>query len=147
MARVKIKFPDDKCLIELSIPVRITDINYGGHLGNDALLSIIHEARVQLLQSWGFTELNAGGNSLIMADVAIAYKKEAFYGDILNVKIWAEEIGEKSFDLLYLISCNRNGQTQDIGHVKTGLVCYDYELKKIANLKEALRMRLTAIDF
>jgi acyl-CoA thioester hydrolase len=147
MARVKIKFPADKCLIELSIPVRITDINYGGHLGNDALLSIVHEVRVQLLQSWGYTELDAGGNSLIMADVAIAYKNEAFYGDILNVKIWADEIGEKSFDLLYLVSCCRDGQIKDIGHVKTGLVCFDYGIRKIANLKEALRKRLEGIEF
>ncbi len=147
MARVKIKFPSDNCLVELSIPVRITDINYGGHVGNDALLSIVHEARVQMLQHWGMTELDAGGNSLIMADVMIAYKNETFYGDILNVKIWADEIGEKSFDLIYQISVHRGGHVKDIGHVKTGLVCFDYELRKIANLKEGLRMRLKGIEF
>jgi acyl-CoA thioesterase FadM len=92
------------------------------------------------------TELDAGGNSLIMADVMIAYKNEAFYGDILNVKIWAEELGDKSFDLLYLFSSQRDGHPKDIAHVKTGLVCFDYKIKKIANLKEGLRMRLKGIE-
>lgn len=144
MGRVKIKFPDDKSLHTAIIPVRITDINYGNHLGNDALLSIIHEARMQLLAHWGYTELNAGGNSLIMADVMIAYKAEAYYGDILTVKIYADEISERSFDLLYHISTSRNNKSSDIAHAKTGMVCYDYELKKIALMTEALKKLLQA---
>jgi len=46
MARIKIEIPD-KFIYKTEIPIRITDINYGGHLGNDSLLSIIHEARVR----------------------------------------------------------------------------------------------------
>ncbi len=92
MARVKIKFPDENPLHTALIPVRIGDINYGGHIGNDAVLSVIHEARMQLLSQWGFDELHAGGNSLIMGDVMIAYRGEAFYGDILSISMYAEEI-------------------------------------------------------
>ncbi|MFZ9695712.1 MAG: hypothetical protein ACO3AY_07565 [Chitinophagaceae bacterium] len=29
------------------IPIRITDINYGGHVGNDRMLTLAHEARIQ----------------------------------------------------------------------------------------------------
>jgi hypothetical protein len=39
MARVKIDLPD-KFIFKTEIPIRINDINYGGHLGNDAVLSI-----------------------------------------------------------------------------------------------------------
>src|ERR1700761_1053263 len=109
MDRVKIKFPDDKPLHIATIPLRIGDINYGGHMGNDAVLSVIHEARMQLLGQWGFTELNAGGNSLIMADVMIAYRGEAFYGDVLSVDIYAEEITSRSFDLLFHVTTVREG--------------------------------------
>ena len=45
MGRVKIKFPAENPLFITTIHVRIGDINYGGHVGNDAILSIIHEAR------------------------------------------------------------------------------------------------------
>jgi len=143
MGRVKIKFPADNPLFTCTIPVRIGDINYGNHLGNDSVLSIIHEARMQMLASWGFTELKAGNNSLIMADVMIAYRGEAYYGDTLTVKIYAEEIGPRSFDLLYHISCTRNGEPKEIAHAKTGMACYDYELGKTANLVEPLKSKLT----
>jgi acyl-CoA thioester hydrolase len=69
MSRVKLKIPTEKPLFTAIINVRIGDINYGGHAGNDAILSIMHEARMQMLNSHGFSEMNAGGTSLIMADV------------------------------------------------------------------------------
>jgi len=139
MGRVKIKFPDENPLSVVSIPVRIGDINYGNHVGNDAILSIIHEARMQMLESKGYSEMNAGGNSMIMADVMIAYKGEAFYGDMLTVSVYAEEITDRTFDLLYHISTQRNGQKQEIAHAKTGMVCFDYETRKIAPMTEELR--------
>ena len=136
MGRVKIKFPIEKSLHIASIPVRIGDINYGGHVGNDAILSIIHEARMLMLQHSGYSEMNAGGNSMIMADVMIAYKGEAFYGDNLTVTMYAEEITDRTFDLLYHISASRKEQNYDIAHAKTGMVCFDYETRKVAVMTE-----------
>jgi len=144
MSRVKIKFPEQSsALYNTIIPVRIGDINYGGHVGNDAILSIIHEARMQMLAGWGYTELDAGGTGLIMADVMIAYKGEAFYGDLLSVSIYAVEITERSFDLLYHIKT----QDKDIAHSKTGMLCFDYTLRKIAPMTDSLKNRLTVVDF
>ena len=142
MSRVKIKFPAEKPLLTLAIPVRIGDINYGGHVGNDSVLSIIHEARVQLLASLAMTEMNAGGVGLIMADVAIAYKGEGFYGDTLEVAIYAAEFTSVSFDLLYHISTMSNGVNTDIAHAKTGMVCFDYNIRKVTALPDALKSRL-----
>ncbi|RYD56466.1 MAG: thioesterase [Sphingobacteriales bacterium] len=142
MTRVKIKFPDEKPLATISIPVRITDINYGNHLGNDRLLSIIHEARMQLLSQWGYTELDAGGVGMIMADVMIAYRGEAFYGDVLTICIYAAEVADRSFDLLYHISTERNGSRKDIAHAKTGMVTYDYKTARIAVLSTDLKNHL-----
>jgi acyl-CoA thioester hydrolase len=94
---------------------------------------------VQMLGSHGYDELHAGGNSLIMADVMIAYKGEAFYGDELTIKIYAEEITDRSFDLLYHISTCREGMQKDVAHAKTGMACFDYETRKIATMREELR--------
>lgn len=146
MSRVKVKFPDEKPLYKVTIPVRIYDINYGGHIGNDSILSVIHEARMQLLHQWGYTELDAGGNALIMADVMIAYKGEAFYGDILDVRLYVTEMTDRSFDLLYHISTQRNGANKEIAHAKTGMICFDYKERKISLLKDALKNRLTGLE-
>ena len=91
MARVKLKFPDENPLFTTIIPVRVNDLNYYNHVGNDSVLTIVHEARMQFLRSHGFDEINAGGVSLIMADVMIAYKGESFYGDSLTIDLFAEE--------------------------------------------------------
>ncbi len=142
MARVKIQFPAEP-LFTATIKVRIGDINYGGHVGNDAILSIVHEARMQMLASKGYTEMNAGGNSMIMADVMIAYKSESFYGEELAVRVFAEELTNISFDLLYHISTVRGGKLVDVAHAKTGMICFDYETRKIAAMTAELRAGLS----
>jgi acyl-CoA thioesterase FadM len=130
MRRVKIKFPDRKKLFSVKILVRVSDINYGGHVGNDSILSIVHESRMQFLVAEGYSELNAAGNGLIMADTMIAYKGESFYGDTLTIDMFAEEISDRSFDLLYRITTSRDGVERDIAHVVTGMVCFDYASRK-----------------
>jgi acyl-CoA thioester hydrolase len=148
MSRVKIQFPDYNPLYTATIPVRIGDINYGNHVGNDAVLSMIHEARMQMLNHYGYSEMNAGGNGMIMADVMIAYKAESFYGDILSVKVFAVDVSGSTFNLLYNLSTVRNGKNTDIAHAKTGMVCFDYATRKIAAMTDTLFnfLKLNHID-
>ena len=141
--RVKVKFPAGNPLSTKRIPVRIGDINYGGHVGNDAILSIIHESRMQWLADAGFTELSAGGHGLIMADVMIAYRGESFYGDVLTVELFADEVSAHAFDLLYLITASRDGSPVLVAEAKTGMICYDYGVRKIATMSGALKSLLT----
>ena len=143
MARVKIKFPEQKPLFTATIPVRIGDINYGGHVGNDAVLSVVHEARMQMLAAYGYSEMNAAGNAMIMADVMIAYKGESFYGDTLSVDVFAEELTGISFDLLYRITTQRDGAPCEVAHCKTGMVCFDYAARKKTAMTPAMSTFLT----
>jgi acyl-CoA thioester hydrolase len=130
MARVKLDIPQNK-IFATDIPVRITDINYGNHVGNDALVSIVHEARMQWLASNNFTELNIGGAALIMADLAVEYKAESFYGDTLTVAISIGEITKISFEIFYEITTTRNDKKIVIANAKTGMVCFDYGARKV----------------
>jgi len=141
MARIKIDFPE-KCIGNITIPVRITDINYGNHVGNDSFVSIIHEARVQWLSQHGFTELNVGGVGLIMSDLAIEFKKESYYGDVINIKIAAGELSKVGFELYYQLSVVRDNTTLILMYAKTGMVCYDYTLKKVSTLPDILKSLL-----
>lgn len=142
MARVKLIFPVKIPIFTTQIPLRITDMNYGNHLGNDALLSILHDARMQFLHSIGFNELNINGIGMIMADVMIAYKNEGLYGDVLTVEIFTENVTTRSFDFLYKVNAIRDGKTIAIAEAKTGMVSYDYTLKKIAATPDALLKHL-----
>lgn len=138
MARLKIELPE-KVLTSVSIPVRITDINYGDHVGNNSIVGIIHEARVQFLQQHGFTELNIEGSGLIMSELSVEFKNESFYGDLLQVKVFCGEITRIAFELFYQISVKRNERSVIIANAKTGMVCYDYSAKKVRAIPEELR--------
>jgi YbgC/YbaW family acyl-CoA thioester hydrolase len=145
MARVKINLPE-QLLFSCTIPIRITDINYGGHVGNDAVLSIIHEARLQFLKSLGYTEMEFAEVGLIMADVAIEFKKELFYGDTVIVSVATGEISKVSIDLFYKLekeSLKQDGNEKTlIATAKTGMICYDYKKKKIVTVPEEAKRKL-----
>jgi acyl-CoA thioester hydrolase len=135
MARVKLEIPEKK-IFTTNIPIRITDINYGNHVGNDALVSIVHEARMQWLTSQNYTELNIGDAALIMADLAVEYKAESFYGDILNVAISIGEITKISFEIFYEVTTSRNDKSILVANAKTGMVCFDYDARKVTSIPE-----------
>jgi acyl-CoA thioester hydrolase len=138
MPRIKVAIPDHVSF-ETTIPVRITDLNYGAHLGNDALLSIIHEARLQLLSHFGYTELDLGGASLIMADVAIEYKGEGFYGDVLTLKLAFDDVHKYGFDITYHI-LNQDGK--EVARAKTGMLCFNYQERKLMALPGEVKARI-----
>ncbi|MBF25418.1 MAG: thioesterase [Flavobacteriales bacterium] len=126
MPRIKLKLPKIYHF-ETNLQLRIYDMNYGAHLGNDSVLSIVHEARVQFFNSFGQEEKDFFGISLLMADSAVVYKKEAFYGEKLNIKVAVTEFYNFGFELFYLLSHNNS----EIARVKSGMVCYNTNLKKI----------------
>jgi len=141
MARIKIELPE-KFAFSASIPVRITDINYGGHVGNDNILSFIHEARIQFLRNYGYEELNLAGRGLIMSDVAISFHNELFYGDTLEVFVTASDFTRVGFDVLYKMMKKSTAGSVLVASAKTAMVCYDYELKKVSSVPEAVKQKL-----
>jgi acyl-CoA thioester hydrolase len=141
MARIKLDFPD-KVLGTVEIPLRITDMNYGNHLGNDALVSILHEARVKWLNSMNYTELNVEGAGLIMGELVVSYLNESFYGDVLTVQLAAGDITGAGFELYYLVETNRNGKTINIAKARTGMVCFDYSTRKVIPIPEKFSVLL-----
>jgi len=144
MARVKLELPE-KFLTTITIPIRITDLNYGKHVGNDSFVSIIHEARVQWLHQHHLSELGINGTGLIMSDLAVEFKQESYYGDIIDIKIGVAEISKVSFELYYSLSTTRDGKTILLANAKTGMVCYDYSAKKVTAIPEALKAILNTI--
>ena len=139
MPRIKVNLPEN-FLFSTEIHLRITDLNYGAHLGNDSLLGILHEARVQFLQHIGSAEVDrATGKGHIMADVAIEYKAEAFYGDVLHIEMAADDLSKYGFDLVYRV---RNQDGREIARAKTGMLTFDYNTRKLLPLAEEYARRL-----
>ena len=145
MGRIRLE-PPPAFRFETSIPIRITDLNYGNHVGNDSLLSILHEARVQYLASFGYGELDFAGVGLIMSDVAIEFRAELFYGEHLVAKVQAAEFTNSSFEVYYSLEKVAGEQRTVVAIAKTRMVCYDYTLKKIAGLPNVARQALGQVN-
>lgn len=136
MARVKISLPET-FPFSTEMDVRITDINYGNHLANDAVLSLLHEARVRWLRSHGMHEGDVGGAVLIMADAAVAYRAEGFAGDRLVIEVAATDASRVGCDVVYRIT--RKADNRVIVEAKTGVVFLDPHSRKLTRLPEALQ--------
>jgi len=136
MSRVKLDLPDH-FQFSTEIVVRISDINYGGHLGNDSVLSMVHEARVRFLKHYGFTEADIDGVGIIMTDAVIVYKSEGFYGNILRVDVSVQNSSKVGCDFIFRLTNKESAS--EIARAKTGVVFFNYEQKKIMAMPDKFR--------
>lgn len=139
MSRVKLELPGT-LPFAAELEVRIGDVNYGRHLGNDAVLGLLHEARLRFLKSHGFTEENAGGSAMIMLDAVIVYAAQAFHGDVLRAEVGAGEFGACGCAFYYRLTRVADGR--EIARAKTGLAFFDYAANRIARMPAEFKARL-----
>jgi acyl-CoA thioester hydrolase len=132
MSRIRIQLPEIFSF-STTILIRITDLNYGGHVGNDTVLSLIHEARVQYLRSFDYGEMNFEGVGMIMIDAGIEFRSELFYGDKIKAFVVATEFSRAGFNFYYKLMKDETV----VAVAKTGMVCYDYEKKKVVSVPAA----------
>ena len=129
MPRIKIDRPE-RFSFTTEIPIYINHINYGNHLDNSALLSLVSEARVRFFKAFGYTELNVEGCGIIVADVAVQYKSEAFHGEVLVFVMAANDFNKYGCDLVWRISDQASGR--EVARGKTGIMFFDYTARKAA---------------
>jgi acyl-CoA thioester hydrolase len=137
MARIELNLPSE-FLFSTELTVRVSDLNYGNHVGNDSILTLMHEARMQFYRNLGFkNELSFEGSiGQVISDAALVYKAEAFFGETLICQIAAGDFNKYGFDLYYLITNKETGK--EVARGKTGIVCFDYEKRKVASAPAVL---------
>jgi acyl-CoA thioesterase FadM len=138
MARVKLDLPGN-FIFSTNIPVRVSDVNYGGHLGNDAVLSVAHESRIRFFKSLGYTELDVEGLGIIMTDAVVVYKSQAFQGDVLTVDIALGDLEKKGYDMFYRMT--KDEGALEVARIKTGFVFFDYSAGKVSSVPPGFSSR------
>ena len=141
MARVKIEMPPRFPFVT-EIELRVTDMNYGGHMGNDALVSLLHEARVQMLRWQGLSEKSIDGLHVLQADLAVMYRAEGFAGDRLRFEVAVADLSRAGCDFFYRVSRVSDGTL--VAEAKAGMVFVDPVSRKVAALPESMK-RLAAL--
>jgi YbgC/YbaW family acyl-CoA thioester hydrolase len=141
MSRIEIQLPEN-FIFHTEIAIRVSDLNYGNHVGNDSILTLMQEARTLFYRSMGFeSEVNLDGSvGQIVSDAAVVYKSESFLGDTLQIEIAIGDISKYGFELFYRLTNKATGK--EVARGKTGIVCFDYHKRKIAAIPEALKEKM-----
>lgn len=141
MARVIIELPDH-FTFSTDIPLYLSHINYGGHLDNALLLTVVSEARARFFKSLGYSELDVEGVGIVVSDAALQYKSEAFHGEVMQVSMTPCDFSKYGCDLMWQM---REASSQrEVARGKTGIVFFDYSVRKLAPVPDNFRSRATA---
>lgn len=115
--------------------VRIGDINYGGHMGNDKALLLFQDARIRFLESLHFSEKYIGGRAgIILSEAHVYFRKEIFLHDVLTADVSVSSVTTSSFTLSYHI--RRLPHDEEVLHGTTTLIAFDYDKRKVTRLPE-----------
>lgn len=136
MQRIKIELPE-KFIFSTEISVRVYDVNFAGHLSNDSILSMVHEARIRFLKNWGYSEVDTAGAGIIMFDAALQYKSQGYHGDVLLFEVTVNNFIRNGCDFIFRITNKESGR--EIARAKTGIAFFDYKLKKIVPVPEEFK--------
>jgi len=139
VARIKLEFPDNTFCFETRMPVRITDINGANHLGNDALISMLSEARAQFLVEYGVEEGGEDGSGIIVTDLATMYQGESFYPDMLRFEVGLMDFNKYGGDFVFRVTKADSGQP--VALAKYGFVFFNYKTREVTPMPESFRAR------
>ncbi|TGK20046.1 thioesterase [Leptospira fluminis] len=139
MARVQLQLPE-KLSWSTSLRIRIYDTNFAAHLAHDRVVSLLHEARARLFREKGTNELDVEGSGIILTDLVVVYKAEAFFGDEVRVEIGADDFSSKGCDLYYrMVHTDGPISGKVICEAKTGLVFMDYSTRKVTEVPQTFK--------
>lgn len=118
------------------------DINYGGHLGNDTLVSLVGTARAHAFHSLGLREddLGDGHTGIIMSDLVVNFRSEAFMFDEILIDTHIGEFSSTRFRTFHRVT--KEGIV--VALVETGLRTFDYVGREVAPVPDVFLKALAA---
>jgi acyl-CoA thioester hydrolase len=134
MAKIKLKARGNYTF-QYQTTLKVRDINYGGHLGNDAVVSLLQEARMALLGELGGSELDLGDGEtgIIMNELAVNYRAEGRLMDEITIHSEITDLKAASFRI-----CHRVARGHDtLALAEVGLVAFNYKTGRIAEVPQS----------
>jgi acyl-CoA thioester hydrolase len=127
------------------VEVRYGDIDPQRHVNNARFFTYMEQARVEYFQHlglWNGRDFDAVG--FILAEQSCSYKAPILLGQPIEVGVRAVRLGEKSFELTYLI---RDQETrQELATGRTILVAYDYRRSQSRPIPKAWKRTILAFE-
>jgi acyl-CoA thioester hydrolase len=125
---------------EHEVEVRFNDCDPMGHVNNAVYLTYLEAARFAWWQS--IFGVARGSHGFVVARVEIDYRRQAFPGERLTVRLRVDGISRSSFVVAYEILNTRTRET--IAEGKSVQVSYDAASGRSTPLSDDLRAKLEA---
>ncbi len=128
---------------QFTIQVQPRDVNAAGHVGYDSLVPMAGLARSGMLRSLGFNEgdLGDGKTGVIMSDLEVHYRAEAFVFDELVFDNHIGEVARTGFRLYQRV----RKEATVIALIEQGFATFNYNERKIVPVPEAFARVFRAV--
>lgn len=135
MDEIRINFHEN-FKFNIDFHVQTNDVNAGGHVGNDIFVRYINETCYRLLKYH-----NVEPRTVIMADLAIMFRSEAFHEDVLKIEAAVSDLRNHSCHFYYRVSSKQTGK--EILRARARMVFYDYTLKEKTEVPDEIKLAVT----
>jgi acyl-CoA thioester hydrolase len=133
-----------KYTFSMKLDIRWSDMDEMRHVNNAVYLTYFEQARVYYFQEacqWNWKELG-----VILASAHVDYIRPVVFPNATYVHVRTSKLGNKSFDLHYLITSVVDGVEQLTTNGYTTMVLYDYETNKSILIPPFLRDRISSFE-
>ncbi|MBI3500933.1 MAG: acyl-CoA thioesterase [Bacteroidetes bacterium] len=128
------------------IQIRFKDVDAFKHVNNANHFTYLESARVKYFDDVAGEEMNWSKQGIILAKAVVDYKLPILFKDKIFVYTKCSRIGNKSFDLSYLIIKEENRKEIILAEASTVLVCYDYEKGASIPMPEEWKKKINAFE-
>jgi len=138
---------NDNFLFSTKVKVRVSDLNYGGHVHHAQFFNYFHEVRIDYLKNLGFSEFDLGdGNGLIMVEEKANFKAEVFLGEELWVWTRISSIKRASFKMDYKITKENDPHSKPLSLGSSTFMIFDYNKRKPATVPKIFKEKVLSFE-
>lgn len=130
-----------KFRFKMKLDIRWSDMDEMRHVNNAVYLTYFEQARVYYFHEaceWKWEEIGA-----ILANAHVDYLKPVVFPNPTYVYVRTSRMGNKSFEIHYLITSFVNGTEELTTTGHSTMVMFDYKTNKSVAMPDSLRMRIT----
>ncbi len=131
---------------KIPVQLRFKDGDVMGHVNNANHFTYFELARIHYFRDVVRKDINWNKEGIILARMVIDYKNPLLINDEVYAYTKCSRLGNKSFDLEYMLVAFKGNQETEIATGVSTLVCYNYEIKESVEIPDEWRKKLSAFD-